>query len=347
MEGMKKLYSELLEHFEKSGYTRLSPDAEGAAPIYGIFDKTNMYLVRILTPEIEETVSGRGKVQPGPNVHADKVVVLNLHLVEDGTMPEFKNETPDLEARVIDVHWVIRVDLRELFIPKKQLKGIMKLDRELVRLLNKESQDYYHLHRRVDQPTATYLLMGINVVFWLFLEWAGGSTDLDVLVRYGAVQRSLVVGQGEYWRLMTSMFIHIGIGHLALNTFSLYIFGTRIEMYMKRWQYVAMYITSGVAGSVMSVIGNGWIGRNPVSAGASGAIYGILGSVMVFSKLTRRSLDGVNAHMIWIIFMVGIVYAAWNPEIGGFAHVGGFLAGAIISLFLMGENKLGSRNSIK
>jgi rhomboid protease GluP len=154
---------------------------------------------------------------------------------------------------------------------------------------------------------------------------------------------NLVIISGDYYRLISAMFLHIGIAHLFFNMFSLYIFGSRLEPYLKPIQYIYIYIGAGVIGSLTS-IGSAYLsGIHPVSAGASGAVYGLIGSLLVVSRSVRAPIEGVTTYVLWVMFAFGIVFSIITPNIDVFAHVGGFIGGiGLTKLVLLKKQKIDS-----
>src|SRR5258708_30302023 len=132
--------------------------------------------------------------------------------------------------------------------------------------------------RRSSAPTVTYAIFGINIAVFLGMALAGISiTDPTTqdLVHWGANSAGLTLA-GDWWRLVTCMFLHIGIIHIALNMWCLWSLGTLCENLYGGWTFAAVYMISGVSGSLASIAYH----QHGVSAGASGAIFGIAGALI-------------------------------------------------------------------
>lgn len=157
----------------------------------------------------------------------------------------------------------------------------------------------------------------------------GGSTDGAVLVRLGA-NVSELVWAGEWWRLVTSMFLHIGIFHLLLNGWALYQLGSLYESWVGSRAMSITYFTAGVAGSMASVV---W--TRGLSAGASGAIFGLLGALIVVLLRHRHRL---RPQAKWLLAqlagwaLINVFYGLTTPGIDNAAHFGGLVAGAVAGL---------------
>jgi membrane associated rhomboid family serine protease len=183
----------------------------------------------------------------------------------------------------------------------------------------------------------TRILIAINVAIYLITAAQGGGFNAPG----GALfNRFVLVGSNshlpfflgysdlahdhEWWRLMTSMFLHASILHIAFNMFALYVIGTPVEQYLGKARYLGLYFVSGLAGGAGAVIQAPF---QPV-VGASGAIFGILGAMLIIEWQVTGRLAG-NA-MTWIVINLVISFTIPNISWGG--HVGGLIAGILITL---------------
>ena len=176
----------------------------------------------------------------------------------------------------------------------------------------------------------TWVLLGINVLIWLVTEAAGGSTDTEVLLKFGAMYGPFIA-DGEYWRLFTAMFLHVGWQHLLFNGFGLFLFGQQVEKFYGPYRFVTIYVLAGLAGSVASFTLN----DTTVGAGASGAIFGILGALVAFFVIHRDMLgDFGRQSLTGLLVLAGInlVIGFSMPNVDNFAHMGGFAAGFALAL---------------
>jgi rhomboid protease GluP len=137
-----------------------------------------------------------------------------------------------------------------------------------------------------------------------------------------------IVNNGEYYRLLTGAFLHGGIYHYIVNMYSLYILGSQIEGFLGRGKYLAVYLFSALIGSLFSIIFN-----TVPSVGASGAIFGILGSLLYFGYHYRVYLGSVIKSQILplIILNLAIGFLS-NGQIDNFAHIGGLIGGILMTM---------------
>ena len=182
------------------------------------------------------------------------------------------------------------------------------------------------------RPIATWTFIVLNVLIWLTMTAAGGSTDPRVLVVFGAKVNELIV-QGQLWRFVTPIFLHIGIVHLAFNTYAIYVFGSQIERFFGTTRYVGLYLLSGIAGVLASFS----LSPHP-SAGASSAIFGLIGTEAAFFYRYRNAFGHRGQQRLYNILIVigynlAFTFVASNIDVWG--HLGGLVAGAVLSWWLM------------
>ena len=182
---------------------------------------------------------------------------------------------------------------------------------------------------RLKAAPVTAVILAINIAVFAWASTTGSTQSLEVLRNFGAVEPSRV-WEGQYWRIATCMWMHIGILHLSMNMY----FGAGwcaiIEKVLGKWRFVAVYLLAGVAGGAASVIGAMIQGKPVVSAGASGAIFGMIGAVFVLrlaqlgtvKALVRDPLFRSTAFQLAILTGVGVYVGVDN-----FAHFGGLVFG--------------------
>jgi len=185
--------------------------------------------------------------------------------------------------------------------------------------------------RRLNQPVVTYALIAINTLVFIAQQWVvirGQSlTDLGfVIAGYRGPTGALEgVAGGEWWRIITSGFLHESVLHLGLNMLLLYLIGAQLEVAMGRWRYLALYLTSLLAGSLLVLIINPFEG----ALGASGAIFGLFGVAFVY----QRSL-GINPWRSGIggLIVFNLIFSFAVPGISWAGHIGGLIGGAVAAL---------------
>ncbi len=177
------------------------------------------------------------------------------------------------------------------------------------------------------RPLWTYVLLGINIAVWLLMTFAGGSENPLVLIRFGAKYNPLIVA-GQYWRLLTACFVHIGLMHLIFNAWALFNLGLEIETRFGRARFLALYLLSGLFGSVLSFLGN-----DALSAGASGAIFGLIGAMIAYFAIYRRRFGNWGKSRLTSALVVAgynLVFGFMAVGIDNLGHIGGLIGGLLL-----------------
>jgi len=183
------------------------------------------------------------------------------------------------------------------------------------------------------RPTVTWMILLVNFVMWGLMTLAGGSTDTGVLIKFGAMYGPLII-EGEYWRLITAVFLHVGIMHLIFNSYALYQLGSLAEIVYGRKRFVLIYFAAGITGSVFS-----FLFTRSVSAGASGAIFGLLGALLYFGRKKKGVFRKGFISNIIAIILINLFIGFTYPGIDNFAHIGGLVGGYISGYFAGTDSK--------
>ena len=169
-------------------------------------------------------------------------------------------------------------------------------------------------------------------------DFEGGSTSNVVLILMGANVRALVV-EGQFWRFFTSMFLHIGFQHLLFNAYALFIFGAETERIFGRTRFIVIYVLSGLFGSLASFT----LGGAGISAGASGAIFGIIGMQVAYFYKNKELLGKFGRIRLTnaaVIVGINLFFGLTVPGIDNWAHMGGLISGTLIAYRFMPKYKL-------
>jgi len=217
---------------------------------------------------------------------------------------------------------------------------------------SRQNRAMYGGERSADPRLTSYVLIGINAVVWLAISATGGNSsrlaDLLALRANGACSPGdgflYDIGQqvcaatggtflpgvadGAWWQLMTSVFTHVAIWHVAMNMFALFAFGPALEAIIGRVRFLAVYVVSGLASSVLVLLLSSQYGS---TVGASGAIFGLLGALLVVARKGRLNSQWLIQNLIIgvVITVVGYRFISWQGHLGGL--LGGAIAAAIIA----------------
>ena len=178
-------------------------------------------------------------------------------------------------------------------------------------------------------PFVTYGIIAINVIMFIVMYIFGkGSEDVQTLVDFGASYPPYIKG-GEYFRLITSAFLHIGVWHLLCNMYSLYVIGTQLENFFGKVRFLIIYFGSAIFGNLMSCLF-----FDGVSAGASGAIFGLLGALLYFGYHYRVYLGTALKSQIIPIIVLNLILGFSMENIDNAAHIGGLVGGVLLAIMV-------------
>ena len=178
-------------------------------------------------------------------------------------------------------------------------------------------------------PYITYALLILTIGVYL-LQMASKSLYGYDLVALAGMKNNAAIEAGQWWRLITPMFLHGGVFHIGFNMYALYVLGPGLERFYGKWSYLLLYLVAGVAGNVFSFIFSTYN-----SLGASTAIFGLLAAEGVF-LYQHRELFGQNAQRslinVIVIALINFVIGL-SPGIDNWGHLGGFIGGMIYAWF--------------
>jgi len=178
----------------------------------------------------------------------------------------------------------------------------------------------------------TYGIIGINIFIYLLTAILSGNPleiDINVLINLGAKENNLIL-QGEYYRLITCMFLHGGLLHVALNMYALYNIGPLVEEVYGKAKYLIVYFAAGITSSIFS-----FLFSDSVSIGASGAIFGLLGITLVFAVSEKEKIGKDFYKNILMVIVANLILGFSIPNIDNFGHLGGLIGGIIVGVVYM------------
>ena len=183
------------------------------------------------------------------------------------------------------------------------------------------------------KPVITFIILGINIIVFFIEVIMGGEENVETALKLGGAYTPYILEKNEWYRLFTSMFMHFGINHLISNSIALLAMGQYVEAYFGRVRYIIIYVISGISGNVLSLVMDLINDSYPVSVGASGAICGLLGAMIILAidKRTRKVFS--IPRIIFALVMV-LLPGLGDSTINMNAHLGGVISGFIIA-FLM------------
>ncbi len=180
----------------------------------------------------------------------------------------------------------------------------------------------------------TFVLVVINVVVFFALSLFGRTEDGAYMIQHGAVYLPLMESTGEFYQLFTSMFLHFGFQHLMNNMLMLLVMGIVLEPELGSVKYLILYIVSGLGGNLLSAGFEIMTGDFSVSAGASGAIFGVVGGLIYLAILGRGRIGNLTERGLIFLVLMNIYYGVTSTGVDNMAHIGGLIVGFIMAVFL-------------
>ena len=249
----------------------------------------------------------------------------------DNVSYDFSNEKGNL---------CIKIDKEDDFKKNNILKKVfpdlsskLKYSEEGFELFSKITNDINEHNRRDanrinsifkrDFPMITYILIAINVILFIIPLLFG---EYNSLINNFCVDASLI-RSGQYYRILTGIFLHGSILHLLFNCYALFVIGSQVENFMGKFKYLIIYLFSGICGSIFSMIFSSY-----PSIGASGAIFGLMGALVYFGYHYRVYLGNVVKSQIIPLILLNLCIGFLSSGIDNFAHIGGLIGGSLISI---------------
>ena len=183
-------------------------------------------------------------------------------------------------------------------------------------------------------PVITTLLAINIVVYFLTL-----LPEIGDEIVWRGISYNLLITHGEWWRLVTSLFLHGGFTHILFNMFSLFVFGPELERMVGKGRFLLIYFVSGIAGNILTYFIQDW---QFASLGASGAIYGIFGAFGALVYIMKSNFPQLK-QVILPIIIVGVIMTFLQSNINIIAHLGGLGTGFILGLYFFRSNKVNLR----
>lgn len=190
---------------------------------------------------------------------------------------------------------------------------------------------------RSRQPVNLVIVL-INVAVFVLLSMTGDTQDAEFMVNHGASWEPYILENGEYYRLVTCMFLHFGISHLFYNMLLLIFLGDTLEQTAGKLRYLTIYLIGGTVGNAASVWFGARTGNYAVSAGASGAIFAVVGALLWIVIRNGGTVKGYSSQRLFLMAALTIVNGLTTTGIDNVAHIGGLLAGFLLGALLCRKN---------
>lgn len=175
-------------------------------------------------------------------------------------------------------------------------------------------------------------IMVTNIVVFMIMELLGSTTDVSFMATYGALFPPFILYGGQWWRLLTSMFLHFGAAHLLNNMVIFGCVGSRLEKAMGHWKFAVVYLISGIGAGLFSMLMMILENQFAVAAGASGAIFGVIGGMIWVLIRNRGRFEGLTGRGMVLMAVLCLYYGFSTAGIDNWSHIGGLVTGFIAAI---------------
>ena len=239
----------------------------------------------------------------------------NIETIKIDGLDDFKKNkfVKEFFPKVKETDFNDKVDPVEFFkLTEDMNQNTMKKEKKLEKIFSPK------------KPVVTYILIVLNLMVFLYGVLHGNDELINMFGNnYELVQN------GEFYRLFTCMFVHADILHILFNMIALYSIGPVVERYYGKSKFLLIYLVSGLLGSIFSGV---FMTADSISIGASGAIFGLLGSICYFTYYYRATLQGILRSSIMPVIIINLVIGFLSTSIDLSAHIGGLIGGILISM---------------
>ena len=203
--------------------------------------------------------------------------------------------------------------------------------------------------RQRPEAVCTIILIAVNVTVFFILSLFGDTEDAVFMMQHGAMYSDFVIQEHEYYRLFTCLFLHFGIEHLLNNMVILGALGWNLELQTGKIRFLLIYFGSGLFGNVVSLIFHGAAQEYTVSAGASGAIFGLMGALLWVVITNHGRLGRLSGRGMLVMVALSLYFGLSSSGVDNYAHIGGLVCGFLLALILYRKRRGrdGSENPIR
>lgn len=194
-----------------------------------------------------------------------------------------------------------------------------------------ENEIRYFLRKRKVVPVNT-ILIGVNLLVFLLVELTGSSLDSNHILQWGGCYIPAVLQEHEYYRLVSSMFLHFGIQHLGNNMLVLLFLGDCLERNIGKIKYLLIYFLGGIGANIFSMYLEIKNGKYFISAGASGAVFAVIGALIYIVIVNRGRIENFTTRQLLVMAGLSLYLGMTNTHIDNAAHVGGLLGGVVFAI---------------
>ena len=195
----------------------------------------------------------------------------------------------------------------------------------------------------IKKEPVTVLFILLNILIFVIVDFTGGSENTVHMIACGAAYPPLILEEGETYRLFTCMFLHFGIYHIANNMLVLFVLGQRLEPVLGKVKFILVYLLGGLGGNIFSLLMETKKAEYAVSAGASGAVFAVMGAMLYVVIRSRGRIQDISVRQMMIMAGFSLYFGFASTGVDNAAHVGGLVCGFILAALLYHPGKVSGR----
>ncbi len=323
----------VVELLYRKGYRPLEPE-DGGVLVRETDEVVYILALSTFRPELDTSLYEKAASRLIFNAatrYQKKVELLNLVATESGM---FQEDAMQFVERLHNV-WFIAKDTGRIYIFENQPSQFDGL----YEYIDNGVRDWKSNKNGFRLTPVNMIIVALNVLcFILVIVLNGGyaaTLDSDTMLRMGALSYDTFIS-GKWYQIITSMFLHFGITHLFNNMILLIYAGCQLEQMVGKMRYLLLYVGSGIVGNAASLWYYHSIGEYAVSAGASGAIFGVIGALLVILARNRTNNAETTPRRLFFLAFITIYYGMTTIGVDNAAHIGGLISG-IFGGFLLSK----------
>lgn len=328
---MHEYFLQIVEHLEKRGYKKLNPDSNN---VYGRVDESVVYVVVVGSSHNLDVTSLK---KFNDKIYSDltqntgmRVELLNLLITPDGM---FDSTIHEMLASMDNI-WLFSADYGRLYVFENQTQDFDSLHEILDKKIDHRNRQI-HLRFKKTFGVITPIFILINVIVFIIYISMIGSGKAPYIEDIMTLNLEAVISHHEYYRIITAIFFHFNTMHLFSNMIILLALGSRIEHIIGKIGFIIVYFLTGMIASVSSLISCYTGHYYDHAGGASGAIFGLLGIMIIFAFCNKGHVSGISMRSLIMLSVLTFINGYLSEGIDNDAHLGGLLSGLIIGVIII------------
>lgn len=175
-------------------------------------------------------------------------------------------------------------------------------------------------------------LIILNIAYFLYLEIVGSSENTLFMLRHGAMYAPMIIQNREYYRLLTAVFMHFGIHHIINNMLVLFVLGDNLERALGKVKYLFFYLICGIGANVVSLYVETKRSMQVVGAGASGAVFGVVGGLLYVVAVNKGHLEDLSTRQLVVMILFSLYSGFIRDGVNNVAHISGLVIGIVLAI---------------